>query len=352
MKTTIVFKKLSDSKKEVLFSELYTLLSSGLDFSRSFKLLIDSEKDNYNAKLLTYIYTSIIQGEQLYMAIHKSKAFSSIDSGVLRIGEETGKIDETLLFLCNYYRKNEERRKMIKSAISYPIIILITVILVVTFMILVIVPMFEQVYMRMGGELPSITKFIIQFSREFPSLLMLSSSVLVLFGTWVYFTRDTERTQKNISGFILKIPYVGDIVKKNILITTCKLLALLLESGVPLVDGIVLLKEIINFYPYRISFKHIAKDLEGGESFLIALAKYPQLYNRKFITLIGVGEETNQLFHMLQKVGDELTTELEYKFKFIGNIIEPVLILLVGALVALILVSMYLPMFKLSGIMA
>ena len=223
MKTTIVFKKLSDSKKEVLFSELYTLLSSGLDFSRSFKLLIDSEKDNYNAKLLTYIYTSIIQGEQLYMAIHKSKAFSSIDSGVLRIGEETGKIDETLLFLCNYYRKNEERRKMIKSAISYPIIILITVILVVTFMILVIVPMFEQVYMRMGGELPSITKFIIQFSREFPSLLMLSSSVLVLFGTWVYFTRDTERTQKNISGFILKIPYVGDIVKKNILITHSKL---------------------------------------------------------------------------------------------------------------------------------
>lgn len=352
MKPTKEFKKLSDSKKEILFSELYTLLSSGLDFSRSFKLLIDSEKDNHNAKLLTYIYTSVIQGEQLYIAMQNSKAFSSIDYGVLRIGEETGKLDDTLLFLCNYYRKNEERRKMIKSAISYPVVILITVILVVTFMILVIVPMFEQVYMRMGGELPGITKCIIQISKKFPFFLMFSLSLFFLIGTRIYFTRDTDRTQKTIAGSILRIPYIGDIVKKNILITASKLLALLLESGVPLIDGIILLKEIITFYPYRISFNHIAKDLEKGEPFFTAMAKYPKLYNRKFITLIGVGEETNQLFSMLQKVGEELTADLEYRFKFIGNIIEPVLILLVGALVALILVSMYLPMFKLSGIMA
>ena len=96
MKPAKEFKKLSDSKKEILFSELYTLLSSGLDFSRSFKLLIDSEKDNHNAKLLTYIYTSVIQGEQLYIAMQNSKAFSSIDYGVLRIGEETGKLEKVL----------------------------------------------------------------------------------------------------------------------------------------------------------------------------------------------------------------------------------------------------------------
>lgn len=344
--------KLSDNKKELLFSELHSLLSSGLDFNRSFEILVCSEKGNKNYNLLNNLYLSIVKGNQLCTAMKNSGVFSPIDYGIVKVGEETGRLDEILLFLSDHYRKIEERNKMLKSAVSYPVIILTTALLVVTFMILVIVPMFEQVYIRMGGELPAITQSVIHLSKKFPLILAVLSILIIVAGTWLSATGNTESTQKIISRIIFATPYIGDIQRKNAIVITSKFLSLMLASGIPLMNGITLLEDIVKSYPYKVSFRHIAHELSVGMSFSAALSKFPQLYNKKFITLVGVGEETNRMAAILKKIGDELSIELEYKLKFLGNIIEPVLILLVGALVALILVSMYLPMFKLSGIMA
>jgi type IV pilus assembly protein PilC len=344
--------KLSDNKKELLFSELHSLLSSGLDFNRSFEMLVCSEKGNKNYNLLNNLYLSIVKGNQLCTAMKNSGAFSSIDYGIVKVGEETGRLDEILLFLSDHYRKIEERNKMLKSAVSYPIIIFITALLVITFMILVIVPMFEQVYMRMGGELPAITQSVIHLSKKFPLILTASTIIIVIVGAWLFTTGETPNTQKIIYKLLLAVPYIGDIQRKNAIVIICKFLSLMLASGIPLMNGIALLEDIVKSYPHKVSFRQIVHDLSAGKSFSSALSAFPRLYNKKFVTLVGVGEETNRMSTILKKFGDELSIELEYKLKFLGNIIEPVLILLVGALVALILVSMYLPMFKLSGIMA
>lgn len=176
MKSDIdVFRKnwrLKNGKKEVLFSELHSLLTSGLDFGRSFRLLIDGETDKRVKVLLEELYASVIIGHSLWESFVASGKFSPLDSGVLRIGEETGRVDESLRFLADYYRKREEQRRMITGAVSYPLIILSTAMLVLVFMILVIVPMFEQVYARMGGELPAITRWIISLSGNFPVYLL------------------------------------------------------------------------------------------------------------------------------------------------------------------------------------
>lgn len=352
MKVSVANRKLSDNKKEMLFSELYSLLSAGLDFSRSFEMLIEVEKEDKDIRMLKTLYSTVVKGSGLCSAMQQSGAFSPLDYGVIKIGEETGRLCETLSFLCGYYKKKDERIKMVRGAVSYPAIILVTAITVVTFMIMVIVPMFEQVYARMGGELPAITQFIIRISEKFPLFIIVVILMFLTIGIWVYTTWNSEQTKKLISDILLEIPFVNDAIKKNTLVAICKLLALLLASGVPLMAGIMLLEEVIEFYPYRKSFGQIARDLEKGEPLFASLAKYPRLYSKKFIALLKVGEESNSLCNMLQKQGNELTSDLEYRLKFIGNLIEPVLILLVGAAVALILVSMYLPMFKLSGIMA
>ena len=342
--------QLKNGKKEVLFSELYSLLTSGLDFSRSFCLLIDGESNKKVKSLLEYLYASVIEGNTLWESFSASGKFTSLDCGVLRVGEETGRVDEALLFLSDYYRKREEQRRMVSGAVSYPLIILVTAFVVLIFMILVIVPMFEQVYARMGGELPALTRWIITLSGNFTSYLLGFSLLFLGSGLFFFFQGKTDRVRFLLSFLLLCLPGIGKLVRENQEARFCKLLYLLYGSGVPLLNGIEMLRDIITFYPYQQSFDIICGALKRGELFADTLALFPTIYDRKLITLVRVGEETNSLGDMLLKQGEDLTRELEHELKQLGNLLEPVLILCVGGLVALVLVSMYLPMFKLGGV--
>ncbi|WP_065220587.1 MULTISPECIES: type II secretion system F family protein [Butyricimonas] len=342
--------EIKDGKKEMLFSELHSLLSSGLDFGRSFRLLIDGEGDKHLKRLLESLYASVVKGKTLWESFSASKRFSALDCGVLRIGEETGRIDESLHFLADYYHKRIEQRRMVTGAISYPLIILVTAMVVLVFMITVIVPMFEQVYARMGGELPGITRWIIGVSKSFPTYLLALLVIVAVIAVYFLLYGKTEGTRAFMAKVVLKIPIAGELIRKNYQARFCKLLYLLCSSEVPLLRGIGMLRDIITFYPYQRSFDTIGEGLKKGEFFADKLGEFPEIYDRKLYTLVRVGEETNRLEDMLLKQGEDLTQELEHKLKQLGNLMEPVLILGVGGLVAIVLISMYLPMFKLGGI--
>jgi type IV pilus assembly protein PilC len=342
---------IKDSKKEMIFSELNSLLTAGLDFSRAFELLISEEGDEKIKSTLVKIYSSVVKGNSLWISMEENGQFIPIDYGVIKIGEETGRIAEALAFLSDYYHKKIAQTRMINSAISYPLIIIFTATVVVVFMVLVIVPMFEQVYSRMGGELPVMTKLIIAFSKSFPVWMGVFSITGGISATVLYLLRNEDLVKRNTSALLLKLPLINTIIKKNYQSRFCKLLYLLTGSGVPLLYSIHILKDILTFYPYRASFIAISEDLQRGKLFWISMSNFKTIYNNKLITLIRVAEETNTLPEMLRKQGDELSVELEYKIRFLCNMLEPALILIVGAIVAIILISMYLPMFKLGGIM-
>lgn len=343
--------KVKDGKKETLFSELHSLLSSGLDFSHSFTLLIEGETDRHIKQITGQIYKGVVQGESLWYAMEVSNHFSALDCGVIRIGEQTGRLNESLEFLTDYYHKKIEQRRMVSSAVSYPLIILCTAIVVVIFMLMFIVPMFEQVYARMGGELPTLTRWIIAISKDLPIYLFVVVTLVITTWCCLYAFRETIGVRSVLSDILLRLPIAGGVVRKSNQSHFCKLLYLLTSSGVPLLHGLEMLKSIITLYPYQNSFDAICSGLRRGELFADNLNKYPKLYDKKLTTLLKVGEETNRLPQMLLKQGEDLTKELEYRLRQLGNLLEPLLILLVGALVAVILISMYLPMFKLGGVM-
>jgi type IV pilus assembly protein PilC len=342
---------LKDSRKESFFSELHSLLASGLDFSHAFRLLIDGETDDSIRLMLNALYGDVVAGSSLWQALERCGRFTPLDSGVVRIGEETGRLGDALAFLVDYYHKRIGQRRMISSAVSYPLIIMAMALIVVVFMLAVIVPMFEQVYSRMGGELPAMTQLMITISKRFPLHATLGILVIGGAGAFLYVFRAKDEVRAALARLVLSIPVAGEIVRKSHQASFCKLLYLLIGSGVPLLSGIVMLRSIIRFYPYQRSLESIAHGLERGESFSGNLEKFATLYDRRLVTLLRVGEETGRLPQMLQKQGDDLTRELEHRLRGLGNILEPVLILLVGGLVAVILISMYLPMFRLGGIM-
>ncbi|GHV01680.1 general secretion pathway protein GspF [Bacteroidia bacterium] len=341
--------QIPDPKKEMLFSELLSLLGAGLDFSASFRLLIEGEKDRRHKALLQRLYADVVAGSSLWRAMEMCGRFSPLDRGVVRIGEETGRLTESLEFLTDYYAKRTEQHRMVRSAVSYPLIVLGVAVVVVIFMLVVVVPMFEQVYARMGGELPTLTRWIIGASKQMPLFFGVAAAVLLGGAAGYLLLREQESFRRAQAALLMYTPLVGNIIRKNNQAHFCKLLYLLTASGVPLLTGIEMLREIITFYPYRQSFGQIADGLRRGRLLSASLEEYPMLYDRKLVILLRVGEETNRLPQMLRKQSDELTRELEYRLRQLGSMLEPLLILFVGLLVAIVLISMYLPMFKLGG---
>lgn len=343
--------KMTDARREVFYAELHALLTAGLDFSHAFGLLIVSERDVRLKALLECLYRDVAGGAALWQSMERSGAFRSLDCGVVRIGEQTGRLPDTLDFLRDYYRKRAAQRRMVSSAVSYPLVILSTAVAVVAFMLAVIVPMFEQVYARMGSELPALTQWVICLSKSFPCYAGAACAGAAAVCLLLYANRGREEVQAWLAGLLLHLPVAGAIVRKNQQAQFCKLLYLLTSSGVPLLAGVGMLCDVIGFYPYRKSFASICRRLEQGETFSAGIARFPELYDRKLAALVRVGEETNRLPEMLRRQGEALTEELEYGIKRMGAMLEPALILLVGLLVAVILISMYMPMFRLGGIM-
>ena len=341
-------KRIPEGKKEMIFSEFHSLLASGMDFNRAFGMLILGEKDKAVKNLLQELHREVVRGATLWQTLARSGRFTTLDHGVVRIGEETGKLHESLLFLSDYYRKKTAQRRMVSAAVSYPTVILAVALVVLVFMVLVVVPMFEQVYTRMGGELPAVTQAVIAFSRNFKSYLLAFFIVAALGALLVVLYKKTETFQRLRAAALLRIPVAGGLLKKHYQSHFCKLMYLLYSSGVPLMQGVGMLREIITFYPYQHSFGAICEGLNDGGSFAGNVERFPKLYDRKLVILLRVGEETNRLSEMLDKQADDLSAELEHRLKQLGTLLEPVLIFFVGILVAVVLISMYMPMFKLG----
>ena len=184
--------KMTDARREVFYAELHALLTAGLDFSHAFALLIEGEREVRMKALLECLYGEVVGGAALWQAMERSGVFRALDCGVVRIGEQTGRLPDTLDFLRDYYRKRAAQRRMVSSAVSYPLVILCTAVAVVAFMLAVIVPMFEQVYARMGGQLPALTRWIIGLSKSFPAY----AAVTALIGVSAYVALYLNRNRK------------------------------------------------------------------------------------------------------------------------------------------------------------
>jgi type II general secretion pathway (GSP) F protein len=344
-------KRIDDNDKSAFFEELGMLLDAGLDFSRAFSLLISGSTGRAMRDLLQTLYDDVVGGMSLAGAMMRSETFSTLDSGVVRIGEQTGRLQEALGFLHDYYREQSAQRKMISSAVSYPIVILCVAVAVVAFMLAVIVPMFEQVYSRMGGELPTVTQWVVAVSRSFPDFAMRTTVVAAVAGIAYWRFRKTETIRAATATVLLHIPVVGNILRRHYQTQFCKLLYLLTSSGIQLTDAMDELLNVIEFYPYNRSFTEIRNDIERGRSLADSISAYGSLYDKRLAAMLRVGEETNRLPEMLHNRGQALSEELKYGIRKLGTVLEPILILLVGILVAVILIAMYMPMFALGGVM-
>lgn len=346
----VVFKKAFSNKiKEDFYTELCVLLRAGVPLKDGLELIQKSQRKKQDGDVLDRVSRDIVLGQALSEALKSHKQFTDYEYYSLKIGEETGTLSQVTEQLGQFFaRKNEQRRNLI-SALTYPVIILSTAVLVVAFMLRFVVPMFQDIFKQQGVELPAITVFIIgvsDFVQKYGLLILLM--IIALIASKSYFHKK-KRFKQFKDTFILKIPFIGNFVKAIYLSQFTQAVSLLTASKVPVVNSIQLVKQMIDFYPLQHALDAVEQHILKGHSLSQSLAQHT-LFGDKMIALVKVAEETNQTEYIFDRLNMQYNTQVQQQSKMLSTIMEPFIILIVGVLVGFILIAMYLPMFKLSSV--
>lgn len=339
---------LNDKKKERFYSELCILFSAGVDIRTALELIEEEQTKEKDKLLFTALKKAIIGGAGLSKAIEQTGMFSPYEYYSMQIGEESGRLPEVLQELAFFYSKKIQQKRQLTSALSYPAVVFCASFGAIFFMMKFVVPMFSDVFKRFKGELPYFTRLIIQVSDVFSNYSLYIIFTLVSLIVFLYSQRNTIWFRKWSAEVLLRTPIIKDMISKIYLARFCQSMNLLISAKTPLVTAIELVKKMVGFYPLEISLQTIQDDILKGQPLHLSLAKF-KIYNRRMISLIKVAEEVNQLDTIFLKLSKQYSDEVEHQTSILGSLIEPVMIIFLGAFVAIILVAMYLPLFQMSS---
>lgn len=341
-------KGLSSKQKENLYSQLAVLMTSGMSLSASLKVLIEEAKKNEKT-ILEGLLKDIIDGKDLFESMEHAKCFSPYEIYSVMIGEETADLQKVFNNLGVYYAEKIEQIRQLISALSYPVIILLSAGIVIFFMIQFVIPTFEEVLLRMGGELPQITQIILSFAawaRAYGLLIVLGIILIVIADQNLNKRSETYQLYRN--KFLENLPIIGTAIKISATANFFSALAMLTKSNISILRSFEIVQKMIGYQKLKNEISLASKRIEGGES-LHAVIKNFNMFDAVTLNYVKVAEETNQLGHYFQLISDKVKTENAQKIKLLNAALEPFLILIIGGIVGFILIALYLPIFELSN---
>ncbi len=339
----------SNKKKEAFYIELSVLLNAGLELKDALELIGAEQRKEVDKKIFQSIVEELISGKNLSEAIKAQKHFSEYEYYSLQIGEKTGTLKKVSEELGVFYQRKNEQRRLVMNALSYPIVVICTAILAVFFMLRFVVPMFADIFKQNKVELPWITQQIIALSNTFEKYYWVVLLFIIGMFVFVLVFKNKDWYKKIYTSFLLKIPFVGNFVRKIKIAQFTQAITLLVSAKVPLLNGIQITEKMIDFYPLQKALKKVEESILQGKS-LHQSIKSESIFDPKMSSLIKVAEETNQVETIFNRLTYQYTKEIEHQSKMLSATVEPLIILVLGSIVAVILVAMYLPMFKLSTV--
>ncbi len=341
--------KISDKKKVHIYKDLSILLKSGIDFKTSLTIIKDQQQNKHLKQLVETVLNDVVKGKSFFEAMDATGKFSPYEIFSIRIGEETRKLDTILEELQLFFERKMKLRKQVISILTYPSFILVLTLATLYFMLTYVVPLFQSVFNQFNKELPTLTRYVISLSENFNTIFLVF--ILVLTSLLLAYRQFKDHlTFKRISSrIVLKIPFFGKLIKDIYLTRFCQSMALLLVSKTSLLESLGLVRKIIGFYPITKALTVTEKDITKGVSFGDSLSKN-SIFDSNLISMVKIAEQINELDSMFVRLAKQYDDEVEHKTKMMGTIIEPMLILFIGAIVGVIMISMYAPMFDLSEV--
>lgn len=337
-------------EKVMLTRNLAAMLEAGLTTSRALAVM---EKQTRNKKLqsvLSSLISDVRRGGTFSASLEKYKnIFSPLLISMVRAGEESGKLSEALRVVSMQMDRANRLKKKIRGALMYPSIVLIAMVGIGILMLIYVVPTLTQTFEELGTELPATTQGVITVSNFLSTNTILSLGMFVLVvGLFIYGLRT--KTGKRIADWaMLRLPVIKGLVMETNSARTTRTLSSLLSAGVDMVLSISITRDVIQNSFYQEVLAEAEQGVVKGGSLSEPFEKYPNLYPPLVAEMIAVGEETGRLSSLLKETAEFYEESVELQTKDLSTIIEPFLMLIIGAAVGFFAISMIAPIYSLSG---
>ena len=329
----------------VFARQFSTMINAGLTMLRALNILADQTANPALAQAVTGVRADVETGASLSQALSRHpKVFSRLFVSMVRAGETAGVLDQVLVQLAETLERQAKLRSKIRSAAAYPVAVLVLVSGIATGMLIFVVPMFKSMYKQVGGTLPAPTLMLIKISNIFTSYFPVVVGLAFLsFAAGRRFVR-TPRGRMLFDRLKLRTPIFGRVVHRSALSRFAHTLSVLLRSGVPILESLEITSDTVNNAVLGEAIKDVQNGVKGGETVARPLANHPS-FPPMVTQMMAVGEETGALDEMLEKVASFYDQEVESLVDGLTSLIEPLLIVIMGALVGGMVICLYLPMF-------
>jgi len=329
--------------------QLATMFSAGLTLERAILALSVEEKHNKFKKILTEVGSSIRKGLNLSESLARHPGvFNNLFVAMTKAGEVSGNLNEILDQLASYLENLDDTRRKVKGAMTYPIFMVIFLGCMVLAMLVWIIPKFSEVYSQLGASLPGATKKMMDASAWLTENLGFMFFNFILVFLIMFLISKTQRGGFIIDTIKLKIPVFGSLLDQSILNKFCKTFGILIGAGVPVLEAMALLKRVVGNRVYEKAVGDAANYIRDGYNISTALRR-TEIFPSILLQLVSTGEETGEIDDLLDRAADYYHKQVNALVDRMTTLIEPLLILLVGAVIALMVVLTYLPVFHLGS---
>ena len=331
--------------------QLSTMMKAGVPLWQSFDIVGRGNANPSVTKLLNDIRTDVETGTSLSAAFRKFPMyFDSLYCNLVEAGEAAGILEQLLDRLATYMEKTEAIKSKIKSALMYPVAVIVVAFVVITIIMIFVIPAFKSVFSSFGADLPAPTLVVIAISEFFVKYWWLIFGVIG--GGFYFFMQAWKRSEKMqmfMDRLLLKVPIFGELVEKSVIARWTRTLSTMFAAGVPLVEALDSVGGASGNMLYAQATEKIQQEVSTGTSLTVAMGN-ANLFPVMVLQMCAIGEESGSLDHMLGKSADFYEAEVDDMVAGLSSLMEPIIIVFLGTIIGGIVVSMYLPIFKLGQV--
>jgi len=344
-----LFESVTNRDIVLLSRQIATLFEAQVSALRVFRLLASESEKPLLGRVLTEVGDDLQSGSPISKALSKHpKVFSAFYVNMVKAGEESGKLDETFLYLADYLDRSYEVMSKAKNALIYPAFVIATFFVVMILMMTMVIPRISSILIDAGQAIPVYTQVVISISNFFVNYGVFLLILLIVGGVFLFRYAGTPQGRASFSSFELAIPYVGDLYKKLYLSRIADNLATMLGSGISVVQAVDVTANVVGNAVYADILQEVATSVKGGGSVSGALEKRKEVPGI-MVAMMRVGEETGELGSILKTLAKFYQREVSTSVDTLVGLIEPIMIVTLGLGVGILLASVLVPIYNLSA---
>lgn len=329
---------------------LSAMLNAGLSVSRALSIIERQSSNSYLKAVAAGLSDSVKKGSSLHEALGLyPRVFPEVFTAMVRAGEESGSLTDSLMVVAVQMERSEELVRKIKGAMIYPAIVITAIIIVSVLMLIYVVPTLTKTFTSLGVQVPLATRVIVAISDFLVNNVSLVLTALIAFVVGAILFVRSKLGGRVVIALALHTPVINELVRETYTARAARTLSSLLSAGVPVLDALAITREVVHAQAFAQVLEEAQGHVKKGELLSTAFAEHDKLYPLLMSDMLAVGEETGKVADMLKQIAEFYEADVAEKTKDLSTIIEPVLMLLIGAIVGVFAVSMIAPIYSLSS---